>query len=195
MPEVGRGRLSAIDVMPPEADGIIAWASVELSNRDRTQTEIYAEFVEKCDALIKEHRSELEFRIPSFSSFNRYSIRMAKLTRRLDQTREIVAAISEKFDTKDSDDLTIMTAETIKSLVLHMLADADDTVTPKDAMHLASAFRQAAQAMNISSRDRMTRESEFDQKVEQAVDAVAKAKGLTKETADLVKAQILGVTQ
>lgn len=190
---MGRGRLSSIDVMPPECDAIIAWASMALSSRDDTQTDIYAEFVEKCEALMKEHRGELDFKIPSFSSFNRYSIRMAKLTRRLDQTREIVSAISAKFDAKDSDDLTVMTAETIKSLVLHMLADADDAVTPKDAMHLASAFRQAAQAQNISSDRRRKLEADFEGRVTDAVDTVAKAKGMTMETAELVKQQILGV--
>lgn len=192
---MGRGRLSSIDVMPPECDAIIAWASMALSSRDDTQTDIYAEFVEKCEALMKEHRGELDFKIPSFSSFNRYSIRMAKLTRRLDQTREIVSAISAKFDAKDSDDLTVMTAETIKSLVLHMLADADDAVSPKDAMHLASAFRQAAQAQNISSDRRRKLEADFEGRVTDAVDTVAKAKGMTMETAELVKQQILGVKQ
>ena len=190
----GRGRLSAFDVMPPEADLLISWAARELSGRDRTQTDIYAEFVAKCEALMQEHRGELEFRIPSFSSFNRYSLRQARLTRLRDQTNQIVGALADKFDAKESDDLTIMTAETIKSLVLHMLADTDDAVTPKDAMHLASAFRQAAQAQNISSRDRMTREKAFDDKVGKAVDAVVAAKGMTEETAELVKAKILGVT-
>ena len=46
----GRGRLSALDLMPPEAEGIVAWAAAELAGRDRTQTDIYAEFVAKCEA-------------------------------------------------------------------------------------------------------------------------------------------------
>ena len=48
----GRGRLSSLDLMPSECDGIITWAAQELSNLDRTQTEIYAEFVSKCEALM-----------------------------------------------------------------------------------------------------------------------------------------------
>lgn len=189
-----RGRLSAFDTMPEEADGIITWASAALANRTLTQSEIYAEFVEQCDALMAEHRGEIEFVIPSLSSFNRYSTRLARLTRRLDQTRNIVAALSDRFDPKESDDLTVMTTETIKSLVLHMLAEADeDKLDAKDVMHMASAFRQALQAQNISTDRRTKAEAQFADRIDGAVDAVAKAKGLTAETSEAIKAQILGV--
>ncbi len=191
--KVTRGRLSAIDLMPPEADGIISWAAAELGLRERTQTDIYAEFVGKCEALMSEHRGELEFAIPAFSSFNRYSIRLARLTRRLDETRQIVSALSASFDAKDSDDLTIMTAETIKALVLHMLGDGADGIEPKDAMLLASAFKSAAQAQSISTDRRRKVEKEFESRIGAAVETVARAKGLTVETAEAIKAQILGV--
>ena len=77
----GRGRLSSFELLPPEADAIVAWAASELSDREKTQTDIYAEFVSRCEALMKEHRGELEFKIPAFSSFNRFSIRQARLSR------------------------------------------------------------------------------------------------------------------
>jgi hypothetical protein len=191
--KVTRGRLSAIDLMPPEADGIISWAAAELGLRERTQTDIYAEFVGKCEQLMAEHRGELEFAIPAFSSFNRYSIRLARLTRRLDETRQIVSALSASFDAKDSDDLTIMTAETIKALVLHMLGDSTDGIEPKDAMLLATAFKSAAQAQSISTDRRRKVEKEFESRIGTAVETVARAKGLTTETAEAIKAQILGV--
>lgn len=191
--KVTRGRLSAIDLMPPEADGIISWAAAELGLRERTQTDIYAEFTGKCEALMAEHRGELEFAIPAFSSFNRYSIRLARLTRRLDETRQIVSALSASFDAKDSDDLTIMTAETIKALVLHMLGDGADGIEPKDAMLLATAFKSAAQAQSISTDRRRKVEKEFESRIGVAVETVARAKGLTAETAEAIKAQILGV--
>lgn len=190
----GRGRLSKIELMPSECDDIITWAAQELAGRERTQGEIYAEFAAKCEALMAEHRGELEFEIPSFSAFNRYSIKLARLTRRLQQTREIVATIAAKFDARESDDLTIMAAETLKSLVLHMLADAgDEGMAPKDAMMLASALKQAIQAQGISTERRRKVEAEFAAKVGDAVAAVAKTKGLTAETTEAIKAQILGI--
>lgn len=189
----GRGRLSSFDLLPPECEGLIAQAALDLSDRDKTQTEIYAEFVSGCEKLMAEHRGELEFAIPAFSSFNRFSMRRARLSRRLDETRAIVATLAEKFDAKSSDDLTVITAETIKALVLHMLSDAADGIQPLAAMQLANAFKSATQAQNVSSDRRRKVEAEFKAKVETAVETVAKAKGMTAETAEQIKAQILGV--
>lgn len=190
----GRGRLSSIDLMPSECDGIIAWAAQELSNRERTQLDIYAEFVGQCEALMAEHRGELEFRIPAFSSFNRYAFKMARLTRRLDETRAIVSTLAERFDPADADNLTIMATETLKALVMQMLTEADeDSIDPKGVMQLATALRQAMAAQSVSTDRRRKVEADFAAKVEKAVETVRKAKGLTSETAEAIKAQILGV--
>lgn len=191
----GRGRLSSFDTLPSEADGIVAWAAGELADRDKTQTEIYAEFVARCQALMAEHRGELEFRIPAFSSFNRFSLRQARLSRRLDQTREIVAVLAEKHDAKASDDLTIIAGEMIKSVVLHMLGDAADGIAPKQLKELADAFRSAQAAQNLSSTRKAKETAQLQEKLGAAVEAVAKAKGLTAETAEQIKAEILGVTK
>lgn len=191
----GRGRLSSFDLLPPEADAIVAWAAGELADREKTQTDIYAEFVTRCQALMAEHRGELEFRIPAFASFNRYSLRQARLSRRLDQTREIVAVLAEKHDAKASDDLTIIAGEMIKSVVLHMLGDAADGIAPKQLKELADAFRSAQAAQNLSSARKTKETAQLQEKLGDAVDAVAKAKGLTAETAEQIKAEILGVTK
>ena len=190
----GRGRLSSFELLPPEADAIVAWAASELSDREKTQTDIYAEFVSRCEALMKEHRGELEFKIPAFSSFNRFSIRQARLSRRLDQTRDIVAVLAEKHDAKASDDLTVIAGEMIKSLVLHMLGDAADGAKPSEVMNLAIAFKTAQQAQNLSSDRRAKEDAKLAKRVDEAVTAVAKVKGMTAETAEAIKAQILGVT-
>lgn len=189
----GRGRLSSFETLPPQADDLVTWAAGELAERERTQTEIYAEFVTRCEALMKEHRGELEFKVPAFSSFNRYSIRQARLSNRLAQTRDIVRALAEKHDAKASDDLTIMAGEMIKSVVLHMLGDGADGVVPKDLKALADAFRAAQAAQNMSTDRRTKEDAKVAARLGEAVDTVAKAKGLTGETAEAIKAQILGV--
>ena len=189
----GRGRLSSFDLLPGEADEIVSWAAGELADREKTQTEIYGAFVSRCERLMAEHRGELEFAIPAFSSFNRYSLRQARLSRRLDQTREIVGVLAKKHDAQASDDLTVITGEMIKSLVLHMLGDGADGVLPKDLLDLANAFRHAQAAQNLSS-DRKTKEDKkLAARVGEAVETVAKARGLTADTAEAIKAQILGV--
>lgn len=195
MASVGRGQLSSLERLPKEADVIIAWAASELADREKTQTEIYSEFVSRCEALMKEHRGELEFQVPSFSSFNRYSIRQAKLSRRLDQTREIVKVLAAKHDAQASDDLAVIAGEMIKSVVLHMLGDAADGIAPKQLKELADAFRSAQAAQNLSSNRKARETAALKDRLSEAVDTVAKAKGLTAATAEEIKAEILGVTQ
>ena len=82
----GRGRLSAIDLLPDECSVLISWAAQELAGRDRTQLDIYAEFKTKLIALQGE--TGVGFDIPSFSAFNRHSLRLSQMTRRLEQTRD-----------------------------------------------------------------------------------------------------------
>lgn len=191
----GRGRLSSFDLLPSEADAIVAWAASELADREKTQTDIYAEFVGKCEALMMEHRGELEFAIPAFSSFNRFSIRQARLSRRLDQTRDIVKVLAEKHDAQASDDLTIIAGEMIKSVVLHMLGDAADGIAPKQLKELADAFRAAQAAQNLSSARKAKETAALNERLAEAVTTAAKAKGLTAETTEAIKAEILGVTK
>jgi hypothetical protein len=190
----GRGRLSAIEQLPPECDEIIVWAANELRGRDRTQKEIYEEFHLKLEALQQDHRGELDFKIPSFSAFNRYSIKQAHLTRRLEDTRAIAATISERFDAEASDDLTLIAAEAIKTLVFELLTDAGESgVDPKGAMNLANALRAACQAQGVSTTRRQKVEKDFAAKATQAIDQVARAEGFTQDTVRAIKAKILGL--
>lgn len=190
----GRGRLTAIEMLPEPCALIVAWAAEQLQDRDRTQTEIYEEFVAKLQALDKEYRGELEIKIPSFSAFNRYSIKLATMTRRLDETREIATAIAGKFDAQASDDLTLIAAEAIKTLIFELLTSKGESgIDPKGAMSLANALRAAAQAQTVSTARRQKVEADFAEKAEKAVNSVTKSRGLSAETAQDILSQILGV--
>lgn len=196
MSKKSRGRLSGIELLPEECSPIIAWAADQLKNRDRTQTDIYEEFYLKLEALQQEHRGELEFDIPSFSAFNRYSIKLAAITQRLEQTREIASSIAGRFDAQASDDLTLIAAEAIKTLVFELITETGEAgLDPKGAMQLAAALRSASQAQGVSTARRQTVEKEFGEKVTEAVEKVAKAKGLTAETSEEILSQILGVNK
>lgn len=190
----GRGRLSGIELLPAECDEVIAWAAGELRDRDRTQLDIYQEFVGKLEELSREHRGEVEITIPSFSAFNRYSIKLATMTRRIEETREIAGAIAGRFDAEASDNLTLIAAEAIKTLVFEVLTAAGEHgIDPKGAMQLAAALRSATQAQGVSTARRAKVEKDFAKEVDEAVEQVARVKGLTEETAEAIKAQILGV--
>lgn len=190
----GRGRLSAIELLPAAATPVIAWANEQLRDRKRTELDIYQEFCERLEELDREHRGELEISVPSHSAFNRYSIKLATLARRLDETREITGVLAEKFDAGASDDLTVIAAEAIKTLIFEVLTSAGESgVDPKGAMNLANALRAAAQAQGISTARRQKVEAEFAKNVENVVDTVVKTKGMSAEVAEAIKSQILGV--
>jgi hypothetical protein len=194
MAVTGRGRLTTIEMLPEQCAPVVAWAAEELQDRDRTQTEIYEEFVGKLQALDREYRGELEIKIPSFSAFNRYSIKLATMTRRLDETREIATAIAGKFDAQASDDLTLIAAEAIKTLIFELLTSAGESgIDPKGAMSLANALRAAAQAQTVSTARRQKVEADFADKAAKAVNSVTKSRGLSAETAQDILSQILGV--
>ncbi|KQR75761.1 DUF3486 family protein [Rhizobium sp. Leaf341] len=189
-----RSRLSGIELLPEECAPIVAKAAAELQDRDRTQIDIYQDFFAALEGLKREHRGELEFTIPSFSAFNRYSIKLATLSNRLNQTREIAATIAEKWDAKSSDDLTLIAAEAIKTLIFELLTNAGEAgLDPKGAMSLANALRAASQAQGVSTARRQKVEADFASKAEEAVKLVQRSKGLTDETASEILDQILGV--
>lgn len=192
----GRGRLSALEQLPPECDPLIAAAATALQDRDRTQQDIYEEFFAACQRLMADSHGELDFAIPSKSAFNRYSIRLATMTRRLEEAREIAAAISKRFDASASDELTLIAAEAIKTLVWEVLQAAGESgIDPKGAMALANALRAAVQAQGVSTARRQKVEAEFAEKAKLAVGEAARAKGWSEETIEEVLSRILGVKE
>ncbi|WCA60274.1 DUF3486 family protein [Agrobacterium tumefaciens] len=191
----GRGRLSGLQTLPEECAHIVAEASAELNKNARPQTEIYRDFVAKLEALDKEFRGELQFTIPSFSAFNRHSLKLADATHRMNEVRQIVGSLYESYDPTDSDQLTIIASEAIKTLVFEIyMAKGSAGIDPKGAMSLANALRSAAQAQNVSTDRRQKVEAEFAAKAKEAVKTVAKSKGLTEEAADEILSKILGVS-
>ncbi|UWU13260.1 DUF3486 family protein [Rhizobium sullae] len=189
-----RSRLSGIELLPEECGEIVAWAAEALQDRDRTQTDIYQEFHARMEALQKEYRGELDFRIPSFSAFNRYSIKLATVTLRMQQTREIAATLAKSWDIEASDNLTLIAAEAIKTLVFELLTSKGEAgIDPKGAMSLANALRSAAQAQGISTARRQKIETEFAENAKQAVAQVQKSKGLSADAAEEILSKILGV--
>ena len=193
MAKRGRGRLSKIDLLPNECDDIVAWAAQELGKRKRTQTEIYPEFRDKLLAIQGEYG--VAFDIPSFTAFNRYSVNLARMTKRIEETREIAATIAQRIDAEASDELTLITAEAIKTLIYELLqATEDGGLDPKGAMQLANALRSAVQAQSVSSSRRQKVEADFADKAKKAVQTVAKARGLSDDAAGEILDKLLGVS-
>ncbi len=170
--------------MPPEADHVVAWAFQELKDRERTQKEIHEEFNDRL--------AELSLGPISLSSFNRHSIRLASMARRHEEVRAITSALTERLDPGQTDDLTIMAAETIKTLIFEMMEDGE-AMTTKGAMELARALQSAVASQKVSVDRRRQMQEQFEDGVDSVIEAVSAEKGMTEERASDIRRRILGV--
>jgi Protein of unknown function (DUF3486) len=194
----GRGRLSAVEQLPDWADEAKLWAFVALKERKLSQLDILDGFNErlKVDAFAN---GVTDPPVISRSAFNRTAIRLAVLGRRLEETREIANVLAPKLDKAGDDSVTLMIAESIKMLAHEMLSNAGeveaDGETAQMLMFTARALQSAEQAKRISTETRRRLEAELKARAAEAVDQVAKAKGLSADTVESIKARILGIAK
>jgi hypothetical protein len=191
----GRGRLSSIELLPPDAEPVVAWAMGELRERKHTQIDILEEFNKRLRGVASETGATIE---PiSLSAFNRYAIRLAATARRLEETREIAATITKRLGPDQADDLTVLAAETIKVLIFELLEGSNqeggDEITTKGAMELARALHSAVSAQHVSSERRRRIEKDFATQAAKAIDQVSKSEGLSQAVIEAIKSRILGV--
>ncbi|UGA45996.1 DUF3486 family protein [Bradyrhizobium quebecense] len=195
--ERGRGRISAIDKLPEWADEARAWAFEQLKERKLTQIEILDSFNDRLRAASLSQDATAEPPQISRSAFNRTAMAIAIHGRRLQETRAIAAVLAPKLDQAGDNSVTLMVAETIKTLIFEMLSNAGDLRADGDTaemlMMTARALNQAEGARKISAESRRKIEAELASKASKAIDQVAKAKGLTDETVRAIKSKILGI--
>ena len=188
MARKGRGRLSSIDLLPDVATPDIAWAMEELRKRERLQIDILEEF----NSRLADHG----ITPISSSAFNRHSIKLATIARRIEETRAITSVLTERLEPGDTDDLTIMVAETIKTLVFEMLTTGGEAgFNPKQAKEMAEAIRAASSAQKVSADRRQSIEKELAQKVDKVTQTIGKEAGLDAETIAKLRRDFLGVRE
>ena len=183
-----RRRLGRIDLLPEECRDLVEWAARELARRSRTQADILGEF-----------NTQLKVIDPTIapispSGFNRYAIRLATMTARMNEARNIARALAGQFNESASDDLTIIAAEAIKTLVYEMLTAAGTGgMAAGDAARLARALRSAVQAQQISTARRAALEKELKGRMLDAVERVGANAGIGPEVIQKISEQVYGV--
>ncbi len=195
--DTGRGRISSIDRLPEWCDEAVRAAYTALKEAKLTQLEI----LDQLNGAIRSAAwaQGITDGIPQISrtAFNRRSLRLAKMGRRLEETREIAAILTPKFEGENAEQITLLLAQTIKSLTFEMLESAGDLSadgeTAEMLMFASRALKHAEEAARISADTKARILRDFTEKAEKTVEAVAKAKGLTEETVEAIKAQILGI--
>jgi hypothetical protein len=195
-PKATRGRLSSIDTLPEWADEAKFNAFTALKERKLAQLEILDTFNGELRVAAMAN-GVTDPPVISSSAFNRAALRVSLLGRRLEETRELAAILAPKLDQAGDSSLTLLVAETIKTLISEMLANAGEldanSKTAEMLLNLARALHSAENSKRISTETRKKYEAELAVKTNKAVDAVAKSQGLTSATVDAIKAQILGI--
>lgn len=193
----GRGRISEIDRLPAWADEARMWAFEQLKDRKLTQLEILDGFNDRLRAASLAEDASAEPPLISRSAFNRTAIHIAIHGRRMAETREIAAVLAPKLDQAGDNSVTLMVAETIKTLIFEMLSNAGELKADGDTaemlMMTARALTAAEQAKKISSETRKKIESELLSKMVRAVDITAGSSGLSAEAIEKLKVTFLGI--
>ena len=194
----GRGRLSSIDQLPDWADEARVWAFEQLREKKLTQVEILDGFNERLRAAAWQEGISDPPQISS-SAFNRTALRIARLGRRLAETREIAAVLAPRLDEVGDDQLTLLISNTIKTLVNEMLENAGelaaDGATAEMLMFTSRALKHAEEAMRISTDTRSKIDKELRDKTEKAIETVAKERGMTADTVEAIKSKVLGISK
>lgn len=191
-----RGRLSSLDTLPAWADEAKMWAFGELKARQRAALEILDEFNARLRTAAWENGVTDPPQI-SKSAFNRASMRLAVLGRRLEETREIARVLAPKFDQAGDNSVTLLVAETIKTLAHEMLSNAGelsaDGETAQMLMLTSRALKHSEEAKRISADGRRKIEAEFAEKAEKVIDRVGQEAGLSAERIAQLRRDFLGV--
>ena len=185
----GRGRLSSIDLLPPEAEEDVEWAHRELAKRARTIDEIHASFNTR---LLAKGITPI-----SRSAFHRSSMRLNRMATRLGEVREIAGVLSTRLEDGGDEDLTLMLSETIKVLTYEMLEGAGELKADVDTAEMlqrsAAALKAATDAKRITADTRKRYIADFTKQASEAVDKVAKKRGFDTGAVEAIKASFLGI--
>jgi len=202
-PHRGRGRLSSIEMLPEEADEAIAWANAQLRERKMPQTEIHRQF----NAMLAEHG----LKPVTWSSFSRFSLRLASELRRLQASREITNMVLATHNPADSSDATIAAVEMFKARLVKLVVDQDEA-DPKllaqaslTLARLSATGQREAEAKRRERQEQRTdsereeaarkrQEAEEAQQLAGAAGRIAGEAGLSAERVAAIRLGVLGLS-
>jgi hypothetical protein len=183
-----RGRLSSLDLLPDEAFPHVRAAIDALAERRRTQDDIREE--------LNTHLLALGLDPVSRSAFNRKALQLAVVGEKIRLGRELAAAFAEKQAKMPEGDVALLINETVKTLIFDLVMNEnfrDSDTSAKMMKEVSLALYRLEQARKISHGTRFAISATVAAQATEQVDIVAKAKGLSAETAEEIKAKILGI--
>lgn len=186
----GRGRLSSIDLLPDEAFPHVREAIEQLKARKLPQ--------ETIRETLNQHLLALGLDPVSRAAFNRYSLSLAIQGDRIMRAREIASIFAEKMSDAPTDDIGLLINETIKTLVYDIITAMtldDEAASMKQLKEAALTLQRLEQAKVHKVAGDVKRKEKLVNDAAEAATVAAKAAGLSEETAEAIKAKILGIAR
>jgi len=138
----------------------------------------------------------------SRASVGRYTKRIEAFQKRLRVSREVSSALVKEFGERPQNDMLQLNIELMQPVIMDLLAAEDGEevrLDAKEVMFLSSALKNLADAAKKEAerimKVRKEAVEETAKKAAEAVDQVINERGLTAQTVEDIKKQILGITQ
>jgi len=181
-----RGRRSKIDLLPSD---IKSQLNMMLRDGRLEQQEILD--------IINEEITEDEKKL-SRSGLNRYASKMEKIGAKIRQSREVAEVWTAKLDDAPTSEVGKLLQEVVRTMAFETgmaMSEDDEPVPPKAIGQLALAIQRIEQAASASHKREVEIRKAFAAEAANEVDAVGISQGLTKESVDAIKHQILEIAK
>jgi Protein of unknown function (DUF3486) len=185
-----RGRLSSLDLLPEEAQLDVMWACDELKARRMPQLRILAE--------LNKRLADRGIGKISKSSLNRKSLWLMTHGGAAIDTRDLMGEMHRRIKEQPDADVDVILDEMAKTIMFDILVNAqlsEDGATMELLLQLATGLRKLAAARKDSDVVREKREKRIAETATEAVEKAGQAKGLTRDTIENIKSQILGIVR
>ncbi len=178
-------RKSSIDKLPKEIREKIG----QLRSNNHTIDEILV------------HLNKMDVDV-SRSSLGRHIKKQAAVAESIRKSRQMAEAVTRHFGDKETGKVARTNMELMHSILMKIMVGEEEEqglieLSPKDAMMLATSIQKLSQASKLDAdRELKIREDERKLAKEEAAKTAvktAKKQGLSAETVDLIRSEILGI--
>lgn len=131
----------------------------------------------------------------SRSALGRHCKRLESVQANIRQSRQIADAIVRNYGEDKENKLARVNMEILHGLIFQLMSSEDGepvVISSKDASCLATAIEKLTKAAKADVEKEIAITAEFKEKAERQLQSVARRKGLSSETVDMVRREILG---
>lgn len=183
------GQKSSIKKLPKEVQQRLQ----DLYEADATLDDIHdalVDFLEQMDG---------DWQPPSRSAIHRDRRNYEATAAKMREAREMAQAVATEIGEIPEDKTGQLLVDMLRTLIFKVLQSKvegeDPDVSPQDFMFLGRTLRDVASASQITTRQAKEIRNETASEAAKRAEKTAAERGLTKETADAIKKNILGIRE